>query len=141
MLLISVFYCILKTAESLLNSVLQERAPKDILVPRRSSRHTDVENPSAKKRKCKETRPLDQSTTTSHGDSWQENEPRLHILNDRESSDVDNPTNKRRIVRNAGGWISPTFSSKLDRSWISKNEPSPNFDISDYVPQIGDIVL
>jgi hypothetical protein len=53
----------------------------------------------------------------------------------------------KRQAKNVGGWISPDFSKLIDRSWLEYHVPSHNnnnkntFNLSSYVPQIGDIVL
>jgi hypothetical protein len=48
---------------------------------------------------------------------------------------------RKRVARNVGGWISPDFSEKIDRSWLQEIKAPKSFDLSKYVPQVGDIVL
>jgi hypothetical protein len=48
---------------------------------------------------------------------------------------------QRKKVKNVGGWISPEFSEEIDRSWLSGDAPTKQFDVSKYVPQVGDTVL
>ena len=51
----------------------------------------------------------------------------------------------KRQAKNVGGWISPDFAKDIDRSWMEGCVPPYNnkqaFNLSTYVPQIGDIVL
>ena len=51
----------------------------------------------------------------------------------------------KRLAKNVGGWISPDFVTDIDRSWLEGHVPPYNnkqaFNLSTYVPQIGDIVL
>jgi len=48
---------------------------------------------------------------------------------------------RTRVVRNVGGWVSPEFSAEIDRSWLAADTPPDHFDLSKYVPQVGDTVL
>jgi hypothetical protein len=48
---------------------------------------------------------------------------------------------RKRVARNVGGWISPDFSEKIDRSWLQQHNAPKSFELSKYVPQVGDIVL
>lgn len=48
---------------------------------------------------------------------------------------------RRKIARNVGGWVSPDFAGEIDRSWLEKDSPAVDFNLSTYVPQVGDIVL
>lgn len=48
---------------------------------------------------------------------------------------------KRKKGRNVGGWVSPVFSEEIDRSWLASDKFTLNFELSKYVPQIGDTVL
>jgi hypothetical protein len=48
---------------------------------------------------------------------------------------------RKRVARNVGGWISPDFSEKIDRSWLQELKAQKSFELSKYVPQVGDIVL
>lgn len=48
---------------------------------------------------------------------------------------------QRKRGRNVGGWISPEFSEVIDRSWLSGDAPTKEFELSNYVPQVGDTVL
>lgn len=61
------------------------------------------------------------------------------------SSSAAKPKKKRELTgRNVGGWISPRFAQEVDRSWLEREKPTPvttPFDLSKYVPQVGDTVL
>ena len=131
--------CLLsQNAISLLNTVLLERAPKDPPPPRRSKR-APVESPSptpapkGKERsqefEADNSRPSNFETTVSFS---QEEET--------DSPDATSQSKRKRVVRNVGGWISPEFANEVDRSWLSGNSAS-SFDVSTYVPQVGDSVL
>lgn len=48
---------------------------------------------------------------------------------------------KRKKCRNVGGWVSPLFAAEIDRSWVEMDTFDPKFELSQYVPQIGDTVL
>lgn len=123
----------------LLNSALLERTPSDSAALRRSMRSADAseeENDSIISDLCSE--------------SYEEIV--LHELESKidQATDAKQVTcshkeyrDKRRIPisKNVGGWISPDFADKVDRSWLEDNTPSKAFDPSKYVPQPGDIVL
>lgn len=42
---------------------------------------------------------------------------------------------------NVGGWVSPTLSIEIDRSWLQRKGPMEEFDLTYYAPQAGDLVL
>lgn len=62
-------------------------------------------------------------------------------------NDISDVTGKaaKRQAKIVGGWISPYFAKDIDRSWLEGHVPPCNnkqaFNLSTYVPQIGDIVL
>ena len=48
---------------------------------------------------------------------------------------------QRKKHRNVGGWIHPSFASRIDRSWLDADRYESNLELSKYVPQAGDLVL
>jgi hypothetical protein len=52
----------------------------------------------------------------------------------------DGKTKKKREL-NVGGWISPSFSPTVSRSWLEKDQATKRFQLDSYVPQVGDTVL
>lgn len=48
---------------------------------------------------------------------------------------------RKRSARNVGGWISPLFAENIDRSWLEQDCHPDKFDLSRYVPQVGECVL
>ena len=69
-------------------------------------------------------------------------------------------TGKTKDARYVGGWMSPHFAQELERSWLERTKPLPKtivvpnkaaklatvkktavFDLQNYVPQVGDIVM
>lgn len=123
--------------------MLLSRAPNSRPAFRRSTRLTSDETRvlKPKKRSNNQITSLSQTTSSDHADSWQGNDATLEVIGLPEINESAN-SSKRRMSRNVGGWITPSFSSKIDRIWLSKNDNSGlNFDPSFYVPQIGDTVL
>ena len=137
----------------MLNAALLERAPKDPPPPRRSRRsladnnedhNAESSTPTKKaaRRKSKHVSP-----PSDHDDDvrLQEVVPMLNLSSeDVTSSANEKPGNvkqRKRNIRNVGGWISPQFSKELDRSWLMLDSPTESFDLSTYVPQVGDTVL
>jgi hypothetical protein len=129
----------------MLNSVLLQCAPNDPPPPRRSKRSTtdDV------------TRTIDtQFTRKGLGGSVRHNthinavDCDAHNLRPvtmdppiPENDSSETLTQRKRVARNVGGWISPDFSNDINRSWMENEVPSDRFDLSSYVPQVGDTVL
>lgn len=59
---------------------------------------------------------------------------------------TENNASKRKkkisAGKNVGGWVSPRLAQEMDRSWLEREEHfSTSFDLSKYVPQVGDVVL
>lgn len=52
------------------------------------------------------------------------------------------PKKKRETIpKNVGGWVSPAFAQDIDRSWLEADNTPKKFDLSSYIPQVGDTVL
>lgn len=67
-----------------------------------------------------------------------------HLVPDEaDSSPTKDPAIKvrKRNLRNVGGWVSPNFATAIDREWLERDTTVDSFDISAYVPQVGDTVL
>lgn len=140
-----------QNAVSLLNAVLLESAPSDAPAPRRSKRSAADEDqndpPTPKKKstasalnKRKPEAPIDDDDLTlSIAEPILDDSPAEDEGVSAEKSDT--VAQRKRVARNVGGWISPEFSKEIDRSWLERNAPDENFDLSTYVPQVGDTVL
>jgi len=125
----------------MLNAVLLERAPKDPPPPRRSKRGSEETEPQTPKKKAK-TKAA--SKKASHDSNASRNLPSSLELSQEDEEPSENGQaglKRKRNVRNVGGWISPNLAQELDRSWLNGDCPPANFDLSTYVPQIGDTVL
>lgn len=139
-LLTSSPYCV-QDAVSVLNTALLSRAPKDPPPPRRSRRGDGdevVESPTTKNG----TKGIGGDRNSS-GDTLRELQAGLLVSEE----DVDSPAKgqstkgRKRNARNVGGWVSPNFSTEIDRRWLQREKADVEFDISAYVPQVGDTVL
>ena len=142
-----------------------ERAPKDPLPPRQSDRKR---RESIEGRKVSADVPVPPAVPVSpDGDDkrdagdWQNlataiaaEQPRQIIdcthrdPDERDEVDADSTRAKgskkggpRRRNANVGGWVSPTFSCQIDRSWLSGDHYESKLNLSTYVPQAGDIIL
>lgn len=134
----------------MLNAALLDRAPKDPPPPRRSKRSSFCEN--------------DEDSDTLLHDLKVSNSPKMKaspitgenaftddVVASQPFSKDDNANEeeaasgtakqRRKIARNVGGWVSPDFAGEIDRSWLEKDSPAVDFNLSTYVPQVGDIVL
>lgn len=107
----------------MLNKKLLERAPIELPPLRRSTRSTFDE--------VLESMPNQEKKQTV----------RVEGYDGKESDNTDTLVMHRKRGRNAGGWISPEFSDAIDRSWLSWDTPTKQFELSNYVPQVGDTVL
>lgn len=116
-------FFILQNAASLLNTIFLERAPMDLPPLRRSRRSAFDEV----------------LETISHPEK--KLTARAEGQDGRESENITTLPMQRKRGRNVGGWISPEFSDVIDRSWLSGDAPTKQFDLSSYVPQVGDTVL
>lgn len=129
-------------ATELLNAALLERSPDDPPPPRRSTRVVadepaldDVKKP-AKKGRNKKGQSADEPARAEVDDST------FTDPQDELSASQERATPKRkRSARNVGGWISPEFSSELDRSWLTNDPVDATFRLESYVPQVGDTIL
>lgn len=148
-----------------LNSMLLSRSPKDPPPPRRSSRgavsneHTNnisIEKSKKARRKDNSKTPNDQQvafSTPEQSPAWS-NFATLQQPPATQNGDasIDGATTvpigtenskqkKEPSARQVGGWISPTFSAELERSWLCREKSLKSFDLSLYAPQVGDVVL
>jgi hypothetical protein len=134
--------------------MLLERTPRNPPPPRRSKRKSDVDAESAtqspvdKKVKGNEHESLDK------GQRWRElaksfgpeaatpSTPQHATADEASKSSTAKPKKKKDLTgRSVGGWISPRFAAEVDRSWLEREKPTATFDLSKYVPQVGDTVL
>jgi hypothetical protein len=85
----------------------------------------------------------DRNTIGDTGETLRELQAGLVISEE----DVDSPAKgqstkgRKRSARNVGGWVSPNFSSEIDRRWLQRDKADDEFDMFAYVPQVGDTVL
>lgn len=114
-------------------------APNDPPAPRRSTRSCgpEVEGVVSNSRKNTSV-PGEPIVRSSRGLDL---EPVCSLPPECESPETNNNKQRIRIVRNVGGWISPDFANDVQRSWLESCEPMQPFNVSYYVPQIGDTVL
>jgi len=134
---------ILKDANSLLSTVFIERAPKDPPPPRRSKRagEDDEKHEQPKKKKTK--------TKTEDEEPWSQKAPISEVNLPKTEEEPSSPPKsapsaskkRKRGVRNVGGWVSPDFAKKIDRSWLERDTPPTQFDLKTFSPQVGDTVL
>lgn len=120
------------------------RAPKDPPPPRRSKRGDGdevVENATTKNGSKREDGNRNSSDDT--GDTLRELQAGLVVSEDDVHSPAKGQSTKgrKRNARNVGGWVSPNFSTEIDRRWLQRDKADDEFDISAYVPQVGDTVL
>ena len=143
-------YPCVQTSTSLLNSVLLERAPKDPPPPRRSTRaaiEPEKEASTPKKKGRPFGKKMDEKTIDStSAEGWSPaSSSSLPIETDPLQSSSppkqqqEQGAKRRRLSRNVGGWISPNLAQVLDRKWLERD--SDKFDLSAYVPQVGETVL
>jgi hypothetical protein len=123
---------------------LLSRAPKDPPPPRRSKRGDgDEAVESATTKNGTKREDGDRNTIGDTGDTLRELQAGLVVSEE----DVDSPAKgsstkgRKRNARNVGGWVSPNFSTEIDRRWLQRDKADDEFDISAYVPQVGDTVL
>jgi hypothetical protein len=145
--------------------MLLERTPRDPPPPRRSKRKSDVDDESTTHSPVDKKQKGDEHESLDKGQRWRElaksfgpeaqaaasstspppsTTPQHNATVDdaSKSSSAVKPKKKRELTgRNVGGWISPKFSHEVDRSWLEKEKPTTTFDLSKYVPQVGDTVL
>lgn len=136
----------IKSATSLLNAVLVERAPKDPPPPRRSKRSSaadDEQQPETPAKKPAEQKKKKTADESPVGDEYSGVAvvPVVSSAEVEESNERSTRQGRKRSVRNVGGWISEQFSSKIDREWLAMDTPPNMFDPARYVPQVGDLVL
>lgn len=147
-----------QNAYSRLDTVLLETSPVDPPPPRRSSRCTLEDNlPTKPVKKIKLTKTKNvhnecmMDVTNGADFRYEGSAAPLDIeLSEHDetlgngNSDVTGKAAKRQ-AKNVGGWISPDFAKDINRSWLDGHVPPYNnkqaFNLSSYVPQIGDIVL
>jgi hypothetical protein len=121
---------------------LLSRAPKDPPPPRRSKRGDGdevVESTTTKNG----TRREDRNSSGDTGDTLRELQAGLVVSEEDVDSPAKGPSTKgrKRNARNVGGWVSPNLSTEIDRRWLQRDKADDEFDISAYVPQVGDTVL
>ena len=97
----------------MLNATLLERAPKDAPAPRRSRRSVEEEDEDSSPKKKKKAK----------------------------SKVEPSQVKRKRLAKNVGGWISPSFAAEVDRSWLNRDATEVEFDARSYAPQTGDVVL
>jgi hypothetical protein len=138
------FFLLLQDAVSVLNTELLSRSPKDPPPPRRSKRGDGdevIENATPKNGTKREDG--DRNIHGDTGDTLRALQAGLVVSEE----DVDSPAKdqstkgRKRNARNVGGWVSPNFSAEIDRRWLQRDKADGEFDISAYVPQVGDTVL
>ena len=143
--------------------MLLERTPRDPPPPRRSKRKSDVDAESAtqtpvdKKAKGGD----DHEESLDKGQRWRELAKSFgpeapasatssipltatadQACKSSSSSSAVKPKKKKELTgRNVGGWISPRFAAEVDRSWLEREKPTTTFELSKYVPHVGDTVL
>eukprot|EP00977_Amphora_coffeiformis_P008882 scaffold2013_cov139-Amphora_coffeaeformis.AAC.2 len=134
---------ILKDANSLLSTVFIERAPKDPPPPRRSKRAGEEdEKPEQPKKKKAKTKTDDEEPWTQQAPISAVNLPKMEEEPSSPPKSAPSTGKKRkRGVRNVGGWVSPDFAQKIDRSWLERDTPPTKFDLKTFSPQVGDTVL
>ena len=135
---------ILKETTSILNTVLVERAPKDPPPPRRSKRAGEEDEkltPHTKKKAKKDTE--EEETWTEQAPISAVNLPTAEEESGGTPVKALQPVGKKRKrgVRNVGGWVSPDFAAKISRTWLEQDTPPPRFELSTFVPQVGDTLL
>lgn len=148
-----------------LNFLLVERAPRDPPPPRRGNRKRqadDTVESSAKKPK-KKAKTEAASPNSDTGGAIKENSQWQNLaaaiaaehskisettpVDDVDATGGDTKTSKgaskkvKKKNRNVGGWVDPNFGKEVRRSWLQGDKYESNLDLSDYVPQIGDIIL
>ena len=141
-----------------LDTVLLETSPVDPPPPRRSSRCTVEDNlPATPIKKIRLTKTKNvhnecmMDVTNAAGSRYEGSVSTLDIPLGEHDETISNhngdPTGRamKRQAKNVGGWISPDFAKDIDRSWLEGHVPPYNnketFNLSTYVPQIGDIIL
>lgn len=138
----------------MLNAMFVERAPKDPPPPRRSKRSAVDEEPestSSPEKKGVAQGDRNSASPPANDDHIRlhEAEPKLSISvtedgkngGENEKPKATGVKKRIRVVRNVGGWVSPDFSAEIDRTWLAGDTPPDHFDLSKYVPQVGDTVL
>jgi hypothetical protein len=130
----------IKSAVSLLNTTLLDRAPREPAPTRRSRRSTAEEIVT----------PLKLAQNQFTANSPEEEDTYRNVADkeaiapedDETSNGRDRPgTKRKRNARNVGGWVSPQFAFEIDRSWLDQDNTKAHFDLYSYVPQTGDTVL
>jgi hypothetical protein len=141
--------------------MLYHRSPRDPPPPRRSKRKSDdIEETPSKQKKAKAATP-EPVDSSERQPTWSKlasalEQPSSSLASAPIANEVlalgsaaaspatseNKPRRKKEISgKNVGGWISPHFSKELDRSWLERQKMAKTFDLSTYVPQIGDTVL
>jgi hypothetical protein len=135
---------------SLLNAALLGCAPKDPPPPRRSKRSVvdeDQNEPPTPKNKQEASSRIKRKSKSLISDDDTRVvtvEPILELPTQYDGTTNEQPPDakqRKRLARNVGGWISPEFSKEIERSWLERDTPAEKFDLSTYVPQVGDTVL
>ena len=146
-ILVYSFVGLVQKAVNLLNSLLLERAPKDPAPPRRSRRSAADDDPKANQSLEVKVmaRGMRKSDFPTVDDDILFREDSTDAADENIGRDIEKVKatvkQRKRVARNVGGWVSPEVSDKIDRSWLSGDEPPSQFDLSNYVPQVGDTVL
>mmetsp|Transcript_4031 Transcript_4031/g.9322 ORF Transcript_4031/g.9322 Transcript_4031/m.9322 type:complete len:2885 (+) Transcript_4031:789-9443(+) len=120
----------LRDATTSLNLMLYNRSPKDPAPPRRSKRNSTGGDQVQE----------EEEGQTKDGDKGEDGWTNMVV----EKPTVPTETatkNRKKEVRNVGGWVSPVFGQELDRAWLERENALQNFDLDSYVPQVGDTIL
>ncbi|KAL3940731.1 MAG: hypothetical protein SGBAC_004782 [Bacillariaceae sp.] len=122
----------LRDATTSLNSMLYNRSPKDPAPPRRSKRNSTGGDPAEE----------EEEAQAKNGDDKRDDGWTNMVVEKPTGPTEATPTkNRKKDVRNVGGWVSPIFGQELERSWLERENALPNFDLDSYVPQVGDTIL
>lgn len=131
-----------------MNTALLEGAPKDPPPPRRSRRGAVSDTnedckPSATGNRANNTVASEDLKTVSGQDDCSVHFSEIYPSGEDQDRQHDERETKqrKRVVRNVGGWISPDFSRIVDRRWLDNDVPNSPFDLRTYVPQVGELVL
>lgn len=130
--------------------MLIERLPKDPPPPRRSKRslppdqEEDSKPPAKKGRpKSKSKQKLDDDPVETTGNTTYDSKIEVSSEKSNDSPHEKTPKGRtKRVARNVGGWVSPEFSSLVDRDWLETSESdTTKMSLTTYVPQPGETIL
>jgi hypothetical protein len=132
-----------------LNAALQDRIPYDSYKTKqvkRAASDIETQTPVPKKRakSAKSTKDKvanDDEDEEMHVDHETIVESTAKPVEDSTEHATPASVRRRKKAKIVGGWVSPQFAKEIDRSWLNEDEPADVFDVREYVPQVGDIVL